>query len=111
MIDYIWIRKDLHQTVKVSKLLSKYEGEVDSNALSLLWFRDTNRSVFNVSDQEIFLCMEDIQERVAELHILFWDVYDIVSDDRQEKEGRLNEQKCKRLIELWKTKISDNSQK
>ena len=108
MIDYIWIRKDLHQTVKVSKLLSKNKDEVDSNALSLLWFRDINRSVFHVSNHEIYLCMEDIQERVAELHRLFWDVYDIVSDDREENKGRLNEQKCKRLIELWNSTLKSS---
>ena len=49
-MDYIWIREDLHQTVKVSKLLSRNMDEVDSNALSLLWFRDINRSVFHSRD-------------------------------------------------------------
>lgn len=98
MIDYLWIRKDIHDVVKISDLLSIDKGEIDSNALKSLWFRVTNRSAMQISDQEIHLCMEDIQERVTVIKKIFSWVYEILDRKNGEK---MDEQEWRKMIKLW----------
>lgn len=75
MSDLLNIRQDIHATVRVAKVFSENPNNIDSEALSILWFKDTHRSAFEISDTEINSQIEDIKRRVQALKYVVNGVY------------------------------------